>query len=105
MKTITPGGRRRRAKKSGARRPHHRQDLPEAARIAAWLKQVRFKRRLLGGLDEADVWRRIGELNELYAALSLRERARYDALLERPPAGEQSAPADPESERGVDGHA
>ena len=104
MKTSAPGGRRR-AKKPGTRRPHHRPDLPEADRIAAWLKQVRFKRRLLGGLDEADVWRRIGELNELYAALSLRERARYDALLQRPPAGEESVQAEPGSEQGVDGHA
>ncbi|MCF0123442.1 MAG: hypothetical protein HUJ67_04960 [Ruminiclostridium sp.] len=54
----------------------------EKAAISAWLEQVRFKRRLFGGVDEADVWKKLQELNELYEAALLAERARYDALLE-----------------------
>ena len=53
----------------------------EQARIQAWLKQVRFKRTLLGGVDEADLWKKLAELNSLYEAALSAERARYDALL------------------------
>lgn len=49
--------------------------------IQRWLKQVRFKKTLLGGVDEADVWKKIAELNEMYEAALSAERARYDALL------------------------
>ena len=53
----------------------------EQARIQTWLKQVRFKRTLLGGVDEADQWKKLAELNSLYEAALSAERARYDALL------------------------
>ncbi len=36
--------------------------------IIGWLCRVKFKRRLFGGIDEADVWRKIEELNALYEA-------------------------------------
>ena len=56
--------------------------LPQAEeQIAGWLKGVKFRRRLLGGLDERDVWRKIGELNELYRQALAAERARCDALI------------------------
>ncbi len=56
--------------------------LPESEeKIAGWLESVKFRRRLFGGLDERDVWRKIGELNELYRGALVAERARYDALL------------------------
>lgn len=50
-------------------------------RIYDYLKQVRFKRSFLGGVDEADVWKKIGELNEMYDQALAAERLRYDALL------------------------
>lgn len=53
----------------------------EQERIQKWLKQVRFKRALFGGVDEADLWKKIAELNSLYEAALSAERARYDALL------------------------
>ena len=53
----------------------------EQASIQKWLKQVRFKKKMFGGVDEADVWKKIAELNELYEAALSAERARYDALL------------------------
>ena len=53
----------------------------EQARIQKWLKQVRFQKTFFGGVDEADVWKKIAELNTLYEAALSAERARYDALL------------------------
>lgn len=53
----------------------------EQESIQRWLKQVRFKKSLFGGVDEADVWKKIAELNEMYEAALSAERARYDALL------------------------
>ena len=51
--------------------------------IGPWLRRLRFKRRLLGGLNEADVWKKISQLNDMYEAALIAERARYDALLEK----------------------
>ncbi len=52
------------------------------ARIQEWLKQVRFKKTLIGGVDEADVWKKIAELDDLYAQALEAERARCDALIQ-----------------------
>lgn len=53
----------------------------EQESIQKWLKQVRFKKTFFGGVAEADVWKKIAELNSLYEAALSAERARYDALL------------------------
>lgn len=53
----------------------------ERLRIKKWLKEVRFKKTILGGVNEADVWKKIAELNELYEAELAAERIRYDVLL------------------------
>ncbi len=53
----------------------------ERAEIIAWLKKVKFPRKLFGGVDERTVWKRIGELDALYAGLLEAERGRYNALL------------------------
>lgn len=50
--------------------------------LEKWLKQVRFKKCLFGGVSERDVWRKINELNSLYEAALSAERIRYDALIE-----------------------
>ena len=53
----------------------------EQERIYNWLKKVRFKKVLFGGVKETDLWKKIAELNSLYEAALSAERARYDALL------------------------
>jgi len=51
-------------------------------RVTEFLKNVKFRKQIFGGVQEADVWKKIGELNELYRQGILAERARCDALLE-----------------------
>ena len=68
--------------------PEARLDLQEEQRIADWLNRVRFRRQLFGGVSEKDVWKKIGELNEMYKRALIAERARYDALLARREDGE-----------------
>ena len=50
----------------------------EIQAIKEWLKSVRFKKRRVGGVDEADVWRKIGELNQLYEKLVIIDRVRSE---------------------------
>ena len=50
-------------------------------RISSWLGQVKFRKRILGGVDEGDVWEKIRLLNDMYKEAWIAERARYDALL------------------------
>ena len=45
--------------------------------IYEWLSKVKFRKAHFGGLDEADVWSKLGELNALYEKLLIAERARY----------------------------
>ena len=76
--------------------------MPEAdscrKEIREWLSHVRFRRALRGGVREADVWKKIAELNILYEKLLEAERIRFDTLLqertrsdEQPQKGEDSA--------------
>lgn len=51
--------------------------------INAWLKQVKFKKSLFGGVKEEDVWKKLQELHALYREAIRGERLRYDALLEQ----------------------
>lgn len=53
----------------------------EHRRMIAWLRKVRFKKRIFGGVSERDVWKKIAELNAMYDLALTAERARYDALL------------------------
>lgn len=55
--------------------------LEERAEVIAWLRNVKFRRKLIGGVDERSVWKRIGELDALYTKLLEAERGRYNALL------------------------
>ena len=67
----------------------------EQRRIAEYLKQVKFRKQLFGGVSERDVWKKIGELSEMFNAALVAERARYDALLEQQRAGLETE--DPEN--------
>lgn len=58
------------------------------ADIVEWMKKLKFKRKLFGGVDEDDVLKKLSELNSLYEAALLAERARYNALLERRTGGD-----------------
>lgn len=52
------------------------------ATILPWLKKLRFRKCLFGGVREEDVWKKMEELNALYEAALVAEQARYDALLQ-----------------------
>lgn len=58
--------------------------------IKQWLQSVSFKRAKFGGVDEADVWKKIDELNSLY------EKALIAAVAESASGSTEicSAPAD-----------
>lgn len=49
--------------------------------IKEYLQQIKFKKRLFG-IDEADVWKTIQKLNNMYEESLKWERKRYDLLLE-----------------------
>lgn len=53
----------------------------EHQQLLDWHKHVRFKKTLFGGVKESDVWKKLGELNELYNQALAAERIRCDALL------------------------
>lgn len=55
-------------------------DRQQENRITEYLEQLKFKRRLFG-VDEADVWKKIQELNHRYEEALRWERKRYDLLL------------------------
>lgn len=49
--------------------------------ILKWIKSVKFEKKIIGGVDEEDVWKKIQELNNLYEKALLSERIRYNTLL------------------------
>lgn len=55
----------------------------EQLEINEWLKNVKFHKSLLGGVNEQDVWKKIQHLNEMYEVALKAERIRYDVLLEQ----------------------
>ena len=69
--------------RDGPQEPHKAADTSPSPwpAVAAYLGKLRFKRRVFGGVDEADVWRKIEKLNGLYEEALRAERIRYDALL------------------------
>lgn len=46
--------------------------------VAAYIDKMKFKRRLFGGVDEADVWRQIEELHKQYEAVFLAQEIRHE---------------------------
>ena len=48
--------------------------------VSEYLRKLRFRATLVGGVDEADVWRKIEKLCELYADTLTIERGRREAL-------------------------
>lgn len=54
---------------------------PYQRRIADWLGKMKLKKVTFGGVSEKQVWKRMGELNEMYQQMLAIERARYELLL------------------------
>ncbi len=51
--------------------------------ILSWVKSLKFKKKIFGGVDEADVLKKMEELNDLYERALLQQRAGYEALLQQ----------------------
>lgn len=71
------------------RRKNNRTKLTEVSSVNAehdklisWFQTVHFRKKMFGGIDEEDLWRKLEELNHLYESALTAERARYDALLQ-----------------------
>lgn len=54
---------------------------PEEEEIFQWLRDTKFRKVAFGGVSEADVWKKISELNDRYDAAFRAQQARFDALL------------------------
>ena len=52
----------------------------EHAEILAFLKAVKFRKKLFGGIDERSVWKKLDELSKLYDVAIVAEQIRYKAL-------------------------
>ena len=46
--------------------------------VAEYISKMRFKKKLFGGVDEADVWRQIEELHREYEAVFLAQEIRRE---------------------------
>ena len=54
---------------------------PEQEAIIQWFRTVKFRKNLLGGVDETAMWKKLEELYTLYEAAIRAERTRYNVLL------------------------
>ncbi|HEY9574154.1 MAG TPA: hypothetical protein VIR32_01305 [Lachnospiraceae bacterium] len=54
----------------------------ERAEIIDWLKKLKLQKKLFGGVDERTVWKKMLELDGLYAKALEAQKNRYDAILE-----------------------
>ena len=61
---------------------------PEQETIIQWFRTVKFRKNLLGGVDEVAMWKKLEELYALYEAAIRAERTRYNVLLEASGTGE-----------------
>lgn len=50
--------------------------------ICEKLKEMKFRKKLFGGVDEADVWRQLESLQQEYQAVYDAQAAYYQALLD-----------------------
>ena len=55
----------------------------EHERIIEWYRTVQFEKKVIGGVDELDLWRKLEELNNMYEAALSAERARCNIMLEQ----------------------
>lgn len=50
--------------------------------IALWLRELKFRKKLFGGVDEANVWHKLDELQAQYQSAFDAQAQRYQALLD-----------------------
>ncbi|SFG07961.1 hypothetical protein [Oribacterium sp. WCC10] len=50
--------------------------------IAEFIKEMRFRKSLFGGVDEQSVWKKIEDLNNEYKSVFDAQETRYRTLLE-----------------------
>lgn len=50
--------------------------------IAAMLEGMRFRKKIIGGVDEADVWRQLENLQRVYQLVYDEQAAYYQALID-----------------------
>lgn len=50
--------------------------------IANLLKTMKFRKKILGGVNEADVWKKIGLLQEEYEKSFEMQREKYEAIID-----------------------
>ena len=62
-------------------KPETEPQSEEHETIIAFLKTVKFRKKLIGGLDARSVWKKLEELNRLYDAAIRAEKIRGNALL------------------------
>ena len=66
---------------------------PEQEAIVRWFRTVKFRKSLLGGVDEVSMWKKLEELYALYDAAIRAERTRYNALLKNAGAAVKPEPS------------
>ena len=66
---------------------------PEQEAIVRWFRTVKFRKSLLGGVDEVSMCKKLEELYALYDAAIRAERTRYNALLENAGAAVKPEPS------------
>ena len=66
---------------------------PEQEAIVRWFRTVKFRKSLLGGVDEVSMWKKLEELYALYDAAIRAERTRYNVLLENAGAAVKPEPS------------
>ena len=50
--------------------------------IAGWLKELKFRKKIIGGVDEDNVWHKLDELQAQYQSAFDAQAERYQALLD-----------------------
>jgi hypothetical protein len=55
---------------------------PEQIKIADWLDKLKFRKQVLGGINEYDVWKKIVELNAMYEEALKTERLRCRIMID-----------------------
>lgn len=50
--------------------------------IAAMFEGMRFRKKIIGGVDEADVWRQLENLQRVYQLVYDEQAAYYQALID-----------------------
>lgn len=53
-----------------------------AQKLRDFISDLKFKKKLIGGVDEVDVWKKIEEMHKEYERLYQIQQERYEAIIE-----------------------